>query len=293
MKPAWNDPALEPVPVWPGPLGLVLGLVRALALVVVLLVGLVVLLAVRLPERLFTGAARPLSGHVPRLVSRLALAILGLRVRSHGSPMRGHGAVVANHVSWLDIFVLNAQKPIWFVAKAEVAAWPFIGWLARATGTLFIRRDRREAAGQVRLFQQRLELGHRLLFFPEGTSTDGQRVLAFKSTLFSAFLAGRGGDLLIQPVSISYSAPPGQDARYYGWWGDMALGPHLFKVLTSRPQGAVELRYHAPLAVADYSDRKALAAACEAAVRQGLRLEAGAGAGEPVAGAAGAANGRS
>lgn len=275
MKPGWDDPALEPTPVWPGPLGLVLGLVRALALVAVLLVGLAVLLVVRLPERLIAGAARPLSGHIPRLVSRLALAILGLRVCRSGVPMRGHGAVVANHVSWLDIFVLNAQKPIWFVAKAEVAAWPFIGWLARATGTLFIRRDRREAASQVKLFQQRLELGHRLLFFPEGTSTDGLRVQPFKSTLFSAFLAmDRHRELLIQPVSISYSAPPGQDRRHYGWWGDMALGPHLFKVLTSWPQGRVELRYHAPLRVGDFSDRKALAGACEAAVRAGARLAA-------------------
>ena len=270
MSQPWDDPALEPAAFWPGPLGWVLAFVRALVLVLVLLVGLAVLLLLRLPERLFFAAARPLSGRIPQLVSRAALAILGLRVTRRGTPLQAQGAVVANHVSWLDIFVLNAQKRIWFVAKAEVAGWPFIGWLARATGTLFIRRDRREAASQVGLFRERLQAGHRLLFFPEGTSTDGLRILPFKSTLFSAFLVPelRRG-LLIQPVTITYSAPPGQDPRYYGWWGDMALGPHLLKVLATWPQGRVALTYHPPLRVADFRDRKALAARCEAVVRAG------------------------
>ncbi len=270
MKPAWNDPALEPALPSPGVLGWVLAGLRGTLLVAVLLLWLAILLLARLPERLIFGAARPVTAHIPRLVSRWALAILGLRVTRQGTPLRGAGAVVANHVSWLDIFVLNAQAPVWFVAKAEVAGWPFIGWLARATGTLFIRRDRREAATQVRLLQKRLELGHRLLFFPEGTSTDGLRVLPFKSTLFSAFLMPEmPPDLLIQPVSVAYTPPPGREARFYGWWGDMALAPHLLMVLAAWPQGQVRLTWHAPLRASDFSDRKALAAACEQVVREG------------------------
>ncbi len=269
-KPAWDDPALEPAPFRPGPAGHALAMLRAPALVVLLLAGLALLLVLRPGERLLAGARRPLTAHLPRLISRAALAMLGLRVSREGTPLTGPGAVVANHVSWLDIFVLNAGQNIWFVAKAEVAAWPFIGWLARATGTLFIRRDRREAARQVALFRRRLKAGHRLLFFPEGTSTDGLRVLGFKSTLFSAFLAPEmPEDLQIQPVSMIYFAPPGQERRFYGWWGEMALGPHLFKVLACRPQGRVLLRYHAPLRAGDFSDRKALARACEARVRAG------------------------
>ncbi|HHB81751.1 MAG TPA: 1-acyl-sn-glycerol-3-phosphate acyltransferase, partial [Aliiroseovarius sp.] len=205
---------------------------RAVLLVAVLLVGLAVLLILRLVERAVVGPARPITAPIPRVVGRVALVILGLPVSRRGTPLKGRGAVVANHASWLDIFVLNGQQNIWFVAKAEVAAWPFIGWLARATGTLFIRRDRREATRQVALFQERLDMGHRLLFFPEGTSTDGMRVLPFKSTLFSAFLKPElASDLVIQPVSVAYIAPPGADTRFYGWWGEMSLGPHLFKVL--------------------------------------------------------------
>jgi lyso-ornithine lipid O-acyltransferase len=97
--------------------------------------------------------------------------------------MQHKGALVANHASWLDIFTLNACDRIYFVSKSEVAGWPGIGWLARATGTVFINRQGREAQMQKLLFEARLRAGHRLLFFPEGTSTDGQRVLDFKSTL--------------------------------------------------------------------------------------------------------------
>ena len=178
------------------------------------------------------------------------------------------GAVVANHSSWLDIFALNARKRIYFVSKSEVAAWPGIGWLARATGTVFIARATRAAKEQRKLFEDRLHAGHKLLFFPEGTSTDGRRVLLFKSTLFAAFFTNELRDeMWIQPVSVAYSAPPGEDARFYGWWGDMEFGPHLLKVLAQSPHGAVDVTYHAPLRVADFPDRKALAATCEAAVR--------------------------
>ena len=184
--------------------------------------------------------------------------------------MSGPGAIVANHASWLDIFALNATDRVYFVSKSEVAGWPGIGWLARATGTVFIARKGREARAQAALFEARLQAGHRLLFFPEGTSTDGRRVLPFKSTLFAAFLAeGVPPGLRLQPVSVVYHAPPGQDARLYGWWADMDFGPHLMRVLAQARQGQIEVIFHPPVAVADFADRKALAAHCEAAVRAG------------------------
>ena len=176
--------------------------------------------------------------------------------------------MVANHSSWLDIFALNARKRVYFVSKAEVAGWPGIGWLARATGTVFIHRDRRHAREQTEVFRTRLRAGHRLLFFPEGTSTDGRRVLPFKTTLFAAFLSDLDiDDLHVQPCCVIYRAPKGDDPRFYGWWGNMDFGPHLLHTLAARWQGAVQVVYLAPLRVADYADRKALAAAAEAAVR--------------------------
>jgi len=161
---------------------------------------------------------------------------------------------------------------VYFVAKAEVRGWAGIGWLARATGTVFIRRDRREAAAQRELFRARLAAGHQLLFFPEGTSTDGRRVLGFKSTLFDAFA---GTALRVQPVSVCWHPPPGEAPGYYGWWGDMDFAPNLIKVLATRRQGRLELVYHPPVAAGDHADRKALARTLEQAVRDGQALAEG------------------
>lgn len=244
---------------------------RGLPLLVLLVPNFLLLLVLRLPERALFGQARPVTPYITQGVCICACAILGLGRRQHGKPMTGRGAYVANHVGWLDIFVLNAGKRLYFVAKSEVAGWPGIGWLARGTGTVFIARDRRHAAAQTRLFEDRLGAGHRLLFFPEGTSSDGRRVLPFKTTLFQAFRnAQRADDLQVQPVTLVYRAPVGEDARFYGWWGDMALTPAILSVLAARRQGSVEVIYHPPLRVADFPDRKALAATAEAMVREGL-----------------------
>jgi len=154
------------------------------------------------------------------------------------------------------------------VSKSEVASWPGIGWLAKATGTLFIERNPKHARKQTEVFQRRLLDNHRLLFFPEGTSTDGLQVLPFKTTLFQSFFAPELRDVIwVQPVTVLYTAPNGTDPRFYGWWGDMSFGGHLLRTLASQRQGQVTTIYHTPLAVADFENRKALAQACEAQVR--------------------------
>ncbi|MEM6307746.1 MAG: lysophospholipid acyltransferase family protein [Pseudomonadota bacterium] len=244
---------------------------RALPLAIVVFGCLAILLVVRMVEYPIYGPRRPITPRITQFVCKSAFVILGISHRVHGTPMADQGAAVANHVSWLDIFALNAHDRIYFIAKAEVAGWPGIGWLARATGTMFVIRNRAQAVGQTAVLQDRLTQGHRLLFFPEGTSTDGQRVLPFKPTLFQAFWAdGLRNHTQIQPISVIYTAPKGQEARYYGWWGDMEFGAHLLKVLATRHQGAITVRYHTPVAVADYPNRKALAQGLEQIVRRGL-----------------------
>jgi 1-acyl-sn-glycerol-3-phosphate acyltransferase len=185
--------------------------------------------------------------------------------------MAAAGAMVANHSTWLDIFALNAQAPVVLASKAEVARWPGIGLLARATGTLFIRRESRsEVKEQALAVTERLLAGETLLFFPEGTSTDGQRVLTFKPALFAGLLApGLPDSLCVQPVTLSWEAPRGEDPRFYAWWGGMEFGPHALAVLAARRPGAVRITFHPPIAV-DGRDRKSLAAQAEAAVRSAL-----------------------
>lgn len=241
----------------------------ALAVLVFGCLGLMLL--VRLVERPICGVRRPVTPFITVFVCRTAFAILGIRYRAEGPAMEGPGAVVANHSSWLDIFALNAARRVYFVSKSEVAGWPGIGWLARATGTVFIRRDPKEAAAQVEVFRERLAAGHRLLFFPEGTSTDGRRVLPFKPTLFAAFFdPALRESLLIQPVSVLYRAAPGADDRQYGWWGEMDFGPHLLATLAAPRQGSVTVILHPPVRVADFADRKVMAKSLEETVRAGL-----------------------
>ena len=233
--------------------------------------GLVLLLLVRIVERPLFRVHRPITPWITRGVCRFAFWGMRMPLRISGKPMQHHGAIVANHASWLDIFALNAMQNIYFVAKSEVAGWAGIGWLARATGTEFIARKSSHAAVQRRVFEERLNAGHRLVFFPEGTSSDGLRVLPFKSTLFAAFFEPElRPSLWVQPVSLVYHAPEDQESRFYGWWGDMDFAPHLLRVLGQAPQGRVEVIFHDPLKVDEFSDRKLLAQACENKIRSGL-----------------------
>lgn len=232
--------------------------------------GLAILLTARLIERPICGQARPATPYIIQGACKVIVRIIGLHCQVRGKPMRQHGATVANHSTWLDVFVLNACERVYFVAKSEVRGWALVGWLARLTGAMFILRKGTEAKAQKHEMEDRLKAGHRLLFFPEGTSSDAIRVLPFKSSLFSAFLSPDLADALhVQPVTVVYHAPIGEDARFYGWWADMEFAPSLVEMLAQSPHGRVEVRYHRPLRVSDFADRKALTAACEAAVRAG------------------------
>ena len=254
--------------------GWCLVILRGVPILLVLATGVVLMAALRLIERPLHGLSRPWTPGITVIVCRVCLRIMGIK-RSVEGQITGHsGALVANHSSWLDIFALNAVTQLYFVSKSEVAGWPGIGLLAKITGTVFIARDRKQAQLQQEMFEARLHEGHRLLFFPEGTSTDNFRVLPFKSTLFEAFFHENLRDTLyVQPLSVIYTAPQGQDLRFYGWWGDMEFGPHALALLATPAGGAVKVVCHPPLAVRDLPDRKALAAKTEAAVRSGMPVE--------------------
>ena len=216
---------------------------------------------------------KSLSEGIVRTACIICLKIIGLPLRIEGMPMAQQGAVVANHSSWLDIFTLNAVQRVYFVSKAEVRHWPLLGVIARSAGTAFIERKTSAARRQKDVFLDRIARGDKLLFFPEGTSTDGRRVLRFRSSLFAAFFEdGLADNMWIQPATVNYHAPPGADERFYGWWGDMSFAGHFAMVLAAGRQGHVVIRFHAPIRVADISGRKALSEMCEAAVRKGLHL---------------------
>ena len=271
MSRTWRG-ADPPEPAPPGLAGWLRGLATGGPLALLVFGGLALMLVLRPAERAIWGAHRPVTPWITVGVCRGALPLLGIRPTRRGRPVEGAcAAMVANHASWADIFALNACAPLYFVAKAEVAGWPGIGWLARATGTLFITRDRRAARQQRAAMVERLRHGHRLLFFPEGTSTDGRRVLPFVPTLFDALYDARlPDDLLVQPVTVAWHAPPGQPEAFYGWWDEMDFAPHLLRVLAAPGRGRVEVILHPPVRVAAHGDRKRLARALEDQVRAGL-----------------------
>lgn len=153
----------------------------------------------------FCGAAfvqyREYQRPVIRWWHRRFCNILNVDIRVHGAPAGGHAMWVSNHVSWLDIPVLGANFPVYFLSKAEVANWPVVGWLAKVAGTLFIRRGSGDAGQVTTQLAAHLQDGRNVLFFPEGTTTDGQRLKRFFHKLFSA--ATEAG-VPIQPVVVCY-----------------------------------------------------------------------------------------
>ena len=199
---------------------------------------------------------------------RLACAILGLRVRRVGTPAPCPSLYAANHISWLEILALGSVTPLGFVAKDDVRRWPLIGALAAAAGTLFLRRgSARAAARVVSSAVERLAEGRSVAVFPEGTSTSGESVLAFKASLFEA-PARLGCD--VQPVSVFYPVVPGRPpvAPFIG--ADEFL-PHLLRVL-GEPGLDVRLTY-APAISGHGRTREELAHSAREAVLAGLREE--------------------
>jgi 1-acyl-sn-glycerol-3-phosphate acyltransferase len=218
---------------------------------------------------------RRLSRRIPVVYHRNACRILGVRVAARGTISTTHPTLfVANHSSYLDIAVLGALIEGSFVAKAEVAAWPLFGLLAKLQRTVFIDRRPIQAAQHRDDIAVRLEAGDNLFLFPEGTSTDGNHVKPFRSALFAvASREVNGAPLKVQPVSIAYTRldgiPLGRALRpLYTWFGEMDLGSHMW-TMASLGSLTVEVEFHAPVTLVEFGSRKALAAHCYDAVATG------------------------
>jgi 1-acyl-sn-glycerol-3-phosphate acyltransferase len=199
---------------------------------------------------------------------------LGLHIRVLGAPASGRGRpviYVSNHSSWLDILAIGGRLRACFVSKDDVAAWPIVGTIARLGRTVFVTRNRAGINRERDDMRDRLRAGDDLILFPEGTSSDGSRVLPFHSSFFAA--AYGDAKPLIQPVSIVYDRlaglPVGRVSRsVFAWYGDMSLAPHFWQVAQLRGK-RVTVLLHTPLDPADFADRKALSQAAWNAVADG------------------------
>lgn len=191
--------------------------------------------------------------------------ILGLRLTVTGGLTPGI-LLVANHISWLDIPVLGAQGDIAFLSKAEIRAWPLIGWMAEVLGTLFIHRGANQARDIADQIATRARAGQVVVIFPEATTADGTQLRPFHPRLFAA--AQEGGARL-QPVALRYGEPDRLD-RIAPFIGDDQALPHLLRVLR-HPGIQVQVQFLSPLASAGL-DRKGMAEACRRAIGEALGL---------------------
>lgn len=230
-----------------------------------------------LPVQMVALALRnPFASRFPRFYHRVSARLFGFEIATTGTLCTARPVLfVCNHSSYLDIIVLGALLEASFIAKSEVANWTFFGLLAKLQRTVFVDRRRPGTAGQQRdELKERLRAGDNLILFPEGTSSDGNRTLPFKSALFGAAQPIDGEDITVQPVSITAThldgIPLGHTLRsIYAWYGDMTLEPHLWAVLQAgRIRVAVE--FHPPVTLAQFANRKALADHCARVVSNGV-----------------------
>jgi lyso-ornithine lipid O-acyltransferase len=204
---------------------------------------------------------------------------LRIRVRVLGEPVRDRGVlIVSNHMSWADIVVIGSLLPVAFVAKNEISNWPLVGTAAALQRTVFVDRTRRHQTGDaVSEMATRLTQNIPVVLFAEGTSSDGNRVLPFRSALVGAVKdactqGGEGREILIQPMSVCYTGwngiPMGRQNRpFIAWYGDLDFMPHIAAFIRGGTADAV-VTFGAPIAADAESDRKVTTKTLEGAVRQ-------------------------
>jgi 1-acyl-sn-glycerol-3-phosphate acyltransferase len=240
--------------------------------------------------RFWPRAARTFPHWYHRQVCRL----IGVRITVEGKIASDRPVLlVSNHTSWLDIPVLSAVAPVSFVAKRQVADWPFVSALARLQRSVFVDRERRGAVGDTTSeIVRRLRAGDTIVLFAEGTSSDGNRVLPFKTALFaaakpSATAGSEAPNAVMQTLSLVYTrlhgVPFGRaDRPFVGWYGDMEMQSHAWQLLKAGPLD-VRIRIGAPTPLHSFADRKDLAKKSEDEVREHVvRILRARPAGEPL-----------
>lgn len=241
--------------------------VRALGLMLWILVVFAVFLPLRALFFAFPELVMRMQTSTFRFWARGSAAIMGMRIRRRGTPPNPPFVLVSNHLSYVDIILLATQLDAFFVSKSEVASWPVIGFLARSLNTIFVDRSNRgDALRVVRVMEEVLRAGHGVVFFPEGTSSDGSEIGEFKSSLFDAPI--RLG-YPVHAAAITYEAPEGWPPASHSvcWWGDMTFPDHLYRLL-QLPWFEAQVIFGE--GVEHHTDRRAFADASREAVRKGF-----------------------
>ena len=198
---------------------------------------------------------------LPVIFHKLLIWLLSIQIDFEGEidTSNNSNLYISNHLSYLDIPILGSTFPLRFVAKSDIEVWPLFGFLAKLGRTIFISRNRSESLDQKNKIFKSLTSDEKVFIFPEGTTSDGNRVLDFKSSSFSAL---EGQNLIIQPIVIVYSDLNGIPINRWlrpviAWYGDMDLKPHLSKLASLRSIKA-RLIYLDKVNAKNFSSRKNL-----------------------------------
>lgn len=222
---------------------------------------------------------------LPIIFHRLACRIIGVRVHVRGAPPRNQPTLlVSNHMSWVDIIAISSVTPLSFIAKSEVGGWPVFGTFARLQRSVFVDRTRKSATAQVNsAIASRLADDDVIVLFAEGTTSEGMRVLPFRSALLGAVRDAAGSETMrVQPMSICYVARGGlpmgrNDLPEIAWYGDMDLAPHLMHLLRGSARYDVVISFGEPLNPEEAANRKVATRLAEnfarASVGENRRLE--------------------
>ncbi len=255
-------------------------MISFLRLILVLFAVVSLTLALTPLQAILINTSRKLASRLAVLWHRLILWMFGIRVTVIGTPSRDHPLLlVSNHVSWKDILVLGSIKPLSFIAKADMKSWPLFGQLARLQRTIFVEREQRRKTGvQASEIAERMNDGDVIVLFAEGTTSDGNKLLPFNSSLLGAAQrALENSDqtsVAIQPIAIAYTRMHGVAlGRYFrpeaAWPGDVSLASHIANIVK---QGAldVDLHFGDPIPFDVTSDRKLITRQVESQVRSML-----------------------
>jgi lyso-ornithine lipid O-acyltransferase len=178
----------------------------------------------------------------------------GTSVEITGAPLVKNVLFIANHVSWLDILIIAGRTGSAFVAKADMAPWPVIGWMATLNNSVYVARDQRlDVGAQALAMKAALETDQPLTLFPEGTTGNGVELLPFRSSLLAAVAPPPEG-IAIQPVAIDY----GQDAAEIAWTDDESVGKNALRIMARKGRMPVTLHFMEPLDIGLFNDRKAI-----------------------------------
>ncbi len=260
---AWNDADEE----WKAPpsdwLAIPRALIRLLTLLISLLICIIPFILVRYGQRIF--GLRHWELPILQFWGYIAVWCFGLRTKVSGKIQIEGGMITSNHINFIDIPLLFRIVPGYMMAKYEIKHWFFIGWCARILGTEFVRRDPLYTADQVASLTKRVQCGDRMIIFPEATTTDGQRVIPFRSSMFEAIAQVRD-NACVQPIILYYHAPEGASSNFFGHWGESKLLPQMWATFASKGMKLVEVVIADPLP--EGLSRKEMAQCAEAITRE-------------------------